>query len=91
MSNYERIKTVIEASLVDAPEKQKMKDIFADIDDNNLSDIAELFEKDSSWVIKFNDNRKAKQKAAASNDPALWKEILDQEKKYLQDLTYGLD
>lgn len=91
MTNYERIKNSINASLVDAGAKQSMIDVFAEVDDANLSDIANLFEKDPSWVMKFNDNRNAKQKAAAANDPALWQEILEQEKKYLQDLTYGLD
>lgn len=91
MTNYERIKTSINAAMVEQGDKQTMIDVFAEVADENLADIANLFEKDPSWVMKFNDNRKAKQKAAASNDPSLWQEILDQEKKYLQDLTYNLD
>jgi hypothetical protein len=91
MSNYERIKTSINASPVADADKKVMADIFAEIADENLSDIAALFEKDGSWVEKFNDNRKMKQKAATSGDSSLWKEILEQEKKYLNDLTYGLD
>jgi hypothetical protein len=91
MTNYERVKTCVAASGVSADDMKTMIDIFAEVDDANLTDIAKLFEKDASWVHKFNDNRKAKQKAAAAGDPALWQEILEQEKKYLQDLTFGLD
>jgi len=91
MSNYERIKTSINAAQVEPADKDIMINVFAEVADENLADIANLFEKDPSWVMKFNDNRKAKQKAAASNDASLWQEILDQEKKYLQDLTFGLD
>ena len=91
MTNYERIKTSINASSVSDADKKSMVDVFAEVDDANLSDIAKLFEKDASWVEKFDQNRKAKMKAATSSDQSLWKEILEQEKKYLADLTYGLD
>jgi hypothetical protein len=89
--NYEKIKAVINASSLASQHKNELIDIFAEIDDNNLSDIANLFEKEKSWVEKFNDNRQAKLAAARKNDPSLWNEILEQEKKYLNDLTYGLD
>ncbi len=91
MTNYERIKACVHASDVSADDMKTMNDVFAEVDDRNLGDIADLFEKHKSWVGKFNDNRKAKQKAMTAADPALFAEILEQEKKYLQDLTYGLD
>jgi hypothetical protein len=83
--NYEKIKAVINASSLASQHKNELIDIFAEIDDANL------FEKEKSWVEKFNDNRQAKLAAARKNDPSLWNEILEQEKKYLNDLTYGLD
>jgi hypothetical protein len=89
--NYERIKASITASSVSAEDKKSMIDVFAEVADENLGDIANLFEKDISWVAKFDENRKMKHKAATTNDSSLWKEILEQEKKYLADLTYGLD
>lgn len=91
MSNYERIKTKIEASSISPEDKKLLTDIFAEVSDDSLVDIADLFDKSPSWVEKFNDNRKAKQKALTSNNPSLWSEILEQEKKYLKDLTFGLD
>jgi hypothetical protein len=90
-SHYERIKARIMASPAPDQDKKAMIDVFAQVEDANLADIANLFEKDRNWVEKFNNNRKAKQKAAAANDPTLWQEIIEQEKKYLQDLTFGLD
>jgi hypothetical protein len=91
MTHFERIKAVVSASGLSHDDKKAVIDTFADVDDANLGDIAKLFEKDSSWVEKCNDNRMMKHKAVTSGDPDLWKEILEQEKKYLEDLTFGLD
>jgi hypothetical protein len=89
--NYERIKASITASTIADTEKKIMIDIFAEVADENLGDIAGLFEKDVKWVDRVNESRKKKIKAAATGDESLWNEILEQEKKYLADLTYGLD
>jgi len=91
MSNYERIKACINASKAQPIDKQSMIDAFADVADENLIDIAKLFEKDEKWVIMFDENRKMKVRAATSSDPILWNEILEKEKRYIADLTYGLD
>jgi hypothetical protein len=90
MSNYEKIKASVIASSVADSDKKVMLEVFAKVDEASLCDIAELFQKDKSWVDKFNENRKMKHKAA-TEDSSLWKEILEKEKKYLSDLTYGLD
>lgn len=91
MNNYERIKAKVNASSISVEDKKTVLDMFAEVTDEALIDIADLFEESPHWVEKFNDNRKAKQRAVATNDPNLWREILEQEKKYLNDLTYGLD
>ncbi|MCC2630224.1 MAG: hypothetical protein K0S38_33 [Candidatus Paceibacter sp.] len=89
--NYDRIKTAVNASTLPPEDKTSLINMFADIADENLIDIANLLNKDPQWIEKFNENRKMKIKAATSNDPSVWQELLEQEKKYLNDLTYGLD
>jgi hypothetical protein len=89
--NYYRIKTAVNASTLPPEDKTSLINMFADIADENLIDIANLLNKDPQWIEKFNENRKMKIKAATSNDPSVWQELLEQEKKYLNDLTYGLD
>lgn len=91
MNNHDRIKAQISASTILESDKQELNDIFAQISDDSLVDIADLFEKSPKWVQVFNDNRKAKQRAMTSRDQSLWQEILEQEKKYMSELTYGLD
>jgi hypothetical protein len=91
MSNYERIKEKVEASSLEQQDKQIILDQFAEVSDETLEEIADLFEEKPVWVTIYNDNRKAKLKAAATGDASAAQEILEQEKKYLNDLTFGLD
>ena len=79
------------ASTVPDEEKKFLIDIFAEVSDECLADIAKLFEEKGNWVEKFNENRSAKLKACASGDTEAFKKILEQEKKYIDDLTYNLD
>jgi hypothetical protein len=90
-TNYESIKTAIQASSISDAEKKIMADIFANVADENLADIALLFNEDVKWVERVNESRKMKLKAAVTGDEKLWNEILEQQKKYINDLTYGLD
>jgi hypothetical protein len=91
MTNYERIKIKVQESTIDEADKQAILDQFVEVSDENLPEIADLFESKLEWVAIFNDNRKAKREAARSGDASKFKEILEQEKKYLNELTYGLD
>jgi len=91
MKNFDRIKAAIDDSSVDSVDKMMLVDYFAGIPDDSLKNIADLFEKKGDWVAKFNDNRKKKQEALQSGNRALWKEIMEEEKKYLSEMTYGLD
>ncbi|MBX4197729.1 hypothetical protein KW782_00135 [Candidatus Parcubacteria bacterium] len=91
MTNYERIKAKVQDSSIEQNDKQIILDFFAEVSDENLVEIADLFEQKPEWVKIFNDNRKAKLKAFASGDESELNEILEQEKKYLNELTYGLD
>lgn len=91
MNNFERIKKAVEASTISVDDKTVISDLFAQVSDENLLDIADLFEKKSSWVSIFNDNRKKKIEAYSNGNQDAWNEILEQEKKYLEELTYGLD
>lgn len=90
-TNFEKIKACIDAETISIEDKKAMLDIFADVADNYLEDIAALLEKDASWIKKFNDNRIAKHQALTTHNMELWNQIISQEKKYLEDLTYGLD
>ncbi len=91
MTNYERIKIRVQESSIEDADKQSILDQFAEVSDENLPEIAELFDSKPEWVGIFNDNRKAKREAVRSGDSSKFKEIIEQEKKYLNELTYGLD
>jgi hypothetical protein len=91
MSNYERIKAKVQDSSLEQDDKQQIIDYFAEISDEYLMEIADLFEDKPEWINIYNDTRKAKQKAVASGDESVMNDILEQEKKYLSDLTFGLD
>jgi hypothetical protein len=91
MSNYDRIKVQVQASPLAQNEKQLITDMFAEIADEALENIANLFEKSPDWVEKFYENYSMKKKANDTKDTNLWKEIVEQEKKYLAEVTFGLD
>jgi hypothetical protein len=91
MTNYERIKTKVMAAEMEENDKQQILDQFAEVADENLMEIADLFDEKPEWLRIFNDTRKSKQEAFASADESKLQTILEQEKKYLNDLTFGLD
>jgi uncharacterized pyridoxamine 5'-phosphate oxidase family protein len=91
MKNFDQIKMSIQSAMVPTEDKQVMIDIFAEVTDENLEEIAELFMKKPEWVSIFNENRKKKMEAYKTGDESLWTELIEQEKKYVQDLTFGLD
>lgn len=90
-ANFDRVKASVESSTVPESDKKFLMDVFAEVSDDCLADIAKLFEEKGNWVEKFNENRSAKLKAFSSGDTAEFQKIIDQEKKYIDDLTYGLD
>ena len=90
-ANFERVRACVSASAVPEKDKEFLMDVFAEVSDECLADIAKLFEEKGNWVEKFNENRIAKLKAFSSGDTAEFQKIIDQEKKYISDLTYGLD
>jgi hypothetical protein len=91
MTHYETIKQVVTASTIPDTDKAIIIDTFATVSDDSLEEIASLFTKKPEWVSIFNENRKKKQAAYASGDPSAWNEILEEEKKYMNDLMYDLD
>ncbi len=90
-TNFNRVRAQVMASSVPETDKRFLIDIFAEVSDDCLADIAKLFEEKGDWVAKFNENRLAKMQAFKSGNPAELQKIIDQEKKYIEDLTYGLD
>ncbi len=92
MSNFERIhQAIVSRALIPHDDKQTMIDMFIDVNDEELDAIADLFDKKPEWVTVFNENRKKKQQAVASGDEKMWMEILEEEKKYMQDLMFDSD
>ncbi|MDQ3014513.1 MAG: hypothetical protein M3Q73_01465 [bacterium] len=91
MTNYERIKTKVQASPLEQADQQSILDQFAEVSDENLMEIADLFHDKPEWVEIYNNTRKQKMAAFASGDESALENILEQEKKYLEDLTFGLD
>lgn len=89
--NFERVRSSISTSNISEQDKEHLIEIFTKVSDESLSGIAELFEQKGDWVAKFNENRCMKQEAVNSNDPTIWQKILEKEKQYLNELTYGLD
>ncbi len=90
-TNFDRVKACVDSSAISVDDKKFLMDVFAEVSDDCLADIAKLFEEKGNWVEKFNENRSAKIKAFSSGDTAEFQKIIDQEKKYIEDLTYGLD
>ncbi|MES2436881.1 MAG: hypothetical protein V4519_02625 [Patescibacteria group bacterium] len=90
-TNYERIKVCVASSTISDTDKKYITDLFAEVADQNLAEIAELFESKPKWVAMFNDNRKKKQEAYASGDASAWQSILEEEKKMMDDLLYDRD
>jgi hypothetical protein len=89
--NFEKIRTCIMNSSIVNDDKMTLVDVFAEIPDELLAHVAELFEKDQTWVEKVNENKKKKEQALATGNKALWSEIMEEEKQYLNKLTYDLD
>jgi hypothetical protein len=91
MTNFEKIRTIVIASSLAQEDKNAFIDIFAEIEDQNLDNVAKLLEKDVAWVEKINDNRKKKKEAFATGNKDLWNQVLEEEKQYMEDMTYDLD
>ena len=45
MTNYERVKTKVEASSIEQSDKEQIISLFADVADENLTEIANLFDE----------------------------------------------
>ena len=91
MSNYERIKAVVVTSTIPDTDKEFIINLFAEVSDENLPEIAALFENKPEWVAIFNDNRKKKLQAAQTGNDAAWQKILEEEKIILNKLAYDAD
>ncbi len=91
MKNFDRIKAAIQASSLESADKMSMVQVYATIPDAKLQGIADLFEKKKNWVEISNDNRKKKIEALKTFDKTAWQAIVDEEKKYLEDLSFDRD
>jgi hypothetical protein len=91
MSNFEKIRDVITASKLEAEDKAALIAIFAEVTDDLLAGTVKFLEHDPSSVVVLNDNRKRKIQAFSEGNSELWHSILEEERRYIADLTYDLD
>ncbi len=90
-TNYQRIKSAIDASSLSAEDKKILTDNFASISDDHLLEIADLFEAKPTWVSTYNDSRKKKLEAFKTGNESLLDEILEEEKKLVKKLMFDAD
>lgn len=85
-TNFQKIKELIQKSSVPLAEQESLLLLFTKANDQDLEPTLKLFNEDSSWIHKINENYKAKQAALATGNQALWQKILQEEETQLKEL-----
>lgn len=91
MPVFESIRKNIMASPLQGDEKMKLIDIFAELSSDHLESISKFIEKDPAVIVKMGANLKRKAEAFATGNRELLSQIIADEKKYIEDLTFDLD
>jgi hypothetical protein len=91
MQNFERIKSSLEKSSLSSTDQLAIRNIYAEVPDEHLASLADLFEEKPEWIEIFNDNRIKKITAQQSGDAAAWQKIFDEEKKMFEKIVYDSD
>jgi hypothetical protein len=86
IDNFSKIKELIAHSSLSLGDKIDFLTIFTKSTDAELADVTKLFSADPFWIPKMNENYKAKVAARATDDPMLWKKIIEEEEALLRDL-----
>lgn len=83
-SNSEKVGEYIRQSPLALVDKAEFSDFLLRATDAELAPLAELFQKDASWVEKLFHNYKDKKAALHNRDPKLWEKILDEEERMIR-------
>ncbi len=86
MDNFNQLKDLISKSSVPFSDQIDLIALFSKAEDAELFDIVVLFSKDSLWISRLNDNYKQKSKALSTGDSNIWKSIIEEEKKVLEEI-----
>ncbi len=84
--NLKKLKLILDNSSLPKNDQDGLLVLFARTPDRELEFGVKLFSEDIGWLKMINENYKAKQKAIAKKDPALWKKIIQEEQQELQAL-----
>lgn len=85
-TNFQKIKELIQKTSVPLVEQEELFMLFANVNDQDLESVFELFSEDSSWINKINENYKAKQVALSTGNQVLWQKIVQEEEAQLKEL-----
>lgn len=86
-SNFEKLKSLIDASDLDVADKENLWQVFSGAAEADLVAVVELFGQDASWIEKMNQNIKAKQQAFQQGDHRQWSDILEEEKRWIAEIV----
>jgi len=85
-SNFEKLKSLIDASGLDVADKENLWQIFSGAAEADLDTVIELLMQDASWIEKINQNIKAKQQALHQGDHRQWSNIVEEEKRWIVEM-----
>ena len=86
-SNFEKIKSLIDASEIDPADKENMWQVFSGARETDLDEVIELFIEDSAWIGKISHNIKAKQQAFEQGDRQQWSNVVEEEKRWIAEMS----
>ena len=85
-TNFEKIKNIVNRSLLSTTDKNELLSIFTKAQDGDLAELAGVLSEDSTWISRLSDNLKAKHIVLSSKDATLWQKILKEEVAQLEGL-----
>ena len=86
MDNFQKVKDLISASSLPFSDQIDLIDLFSKGNDSELELIVELFTENQIWIEKISHNYKWKLKALKTKDAEVWKKIVEEEKKELEEI-----
>lgn len=87
MDNFKKIVDLISHSDVQFNDQTELLSLFSSASDAELEPAVKLFESDSAWIGRINENYKKKKKAFLEKDENLWQSIVEEEKKLLEEIV----
>ncbi len=85
-TNIEKLKVLIDNSTLDSSDQEDLIELFTKANDSELDSVVDLFSSDSAWIEKVNANYKAKKAIMKVGDFEIWKKIIEEEEKQLEDV-----